>query len=198
MRGERRLLRIGEYLVGRACQRLPRDVREDRHREWIAELPAILHDPQVKPAPWRAARMLAYAADTLRGATLAPGKTRRPAPGATWMLCLLLLGGLGLLAHDIWLTVKAPGDGLNYAQVAWSLLLVVYPASALARSSARINTLIVIVSSLAAEVVFLWNAAQAPGDWVNYFVASCFFLAQLVLLRLVWRLPRRRARTRRA
>ena len=30
MRGERRLLRLGEYLVGRACQQLPPDVREER------------------------------------------------------------------------------------------------------------------------------------------------------------------------
>jgi hypothetical protein len=51
MRGERLLLRTGEYLVGRACQRLPPDIREERYREWSAELPAILHDPQVRPAP---------------------------------------------------------------------------------------------------------------------------------------------------
>ena len=50
MRGERQLLRIGEYVVGRACRRLPRDIREERYREWAAELPAILHDPQVRPA----------------------------------------------------------------------------------------------------------------------------------------------------
>ena len=41
MRGERQLLRIGEYLVRRACRPLPPDVREERYREWAAELPAI-------------------------------------------------------------------------------------------------------------------------------------------------------------
>ena len=76
MRGERRLLRLGEYLVGRACQRLPPEVREERYREWAAELPAILHDPQVRPAPWRAVRMLGYAADTLRGTAMTPGWAR--------------------------------------------------------------------------------------------------------------------------
>jgi hypothetical protein len=72
MRGERRLLRLGEYLVRQACQRLPQEIREEHYREWAAELPAILHDPQVRPAPWRTVRMLVYAADTLHCSTPAP------------------------------------------------------------------------------------------------------------------------------
>jgi F-type H+-transporting ATPase subunit b len=83
MRAERQLLRIGEYLVGRACQRLPEDIREERYREWAAELPAILHDPQPRLAPLRAVRMLAYAADTVRGATLTPARARRRTPRMT-------------------------------------------------------------------------------------------------------------------
>src|SRR6202034_3770069 len=78
MKGERQLTRLGEYLVSRACQRLPQDTREERCQEWAAELPAILHDPQVRFAPWRAARMLAYAADTLRGAAMTPGRIPGP------------------------------------------------------------------------------------------------------------------------
>jgi hypothetical protein len=74
MRGERLLLRAGEYLVGRACQRLPPAIREERYREWSAELPAIMHDPQVRPAPRLAIRTLAYAADTLRGAIMTPAR----------------------------------------------------------------------------------------------------------------------------
>jgi DivIVA domain-containing protein len=77
MRGERRLLRIGEYLIARACARLPAGVREERYREWVAELPAILHDPGVRPAARRAARMLGYASGTIRGTALAPGSARR-------------------------------------------------------------------------------------------------------------------------
>jgi F-type H+-transporting ATPase subunit b len=76
MRAERQLLRIGEYLVGRACRRLPRDIREERYQEWAAELPAILHDPQIRLAPRRAVRMLAYAADTARGAPLTRARAR--------------------------------------------------------------------------------------------------------------------------
>src|SRR5580693_4561661 len=46
VRGERALLRLGESLVHRACRRLPGPTRDDRYREWAAELPAILHDPE--------------------------------------------------------------------------------------------------------------------------------------------------------
>jgi len=77
MRGERRLLCIGEYLVARACRRLPAGTREERCREWTAELPAILRDPDTRLAARRAARMLRYAADTIRVTALAPGGARR-------------------------------------------------------------------------------------------------------------------------
>jgi hypothetical protein len=76
MRGERWLLRVGEFLVGRAARHLPAAAREERCREWAAELPAILGDPQIKPAAARAARMLWFAADTVRGAALGPGPAR--------------------------------------------------------------------------------------------------------------------------
>ena len=68
MRGERWALRAGEYLVSRACRRLPAGIRQERQQEWLAELPVILRDRG--PAPVRVARMLAFAADTLRGTVL--------------------------------------------------------------------------------------------------------------------------------
>jgi DivIVA domain-containing protein len=77
MRGERRLLRIGEYLITCACRRLPAETRDERCREWAAELPAILGDPDTRLAARRAARMLRYAAGTIRGTALAPGGARR-------------------------------------------------------------------------------------------------------------------------
>jgi hypothetical protein len=77
MRGEGRLLRIGEYLIARACRHLPAEARGERYREWVAELPAILRDPGVRPAPRRAARMLRYASGTIRGTALTPGGARR-------------------------------------------------------------------------------------------------------------------------
>jgi hypothetical protein len=55
MRGERWLLRVGEFLVGRAVRHLRGTARAERYQEWAAELPVILRDPEVKPAAARAA-----------------------------------------------------------------------------------------------------------------------------------------------
>jgi hypothetical protein len=71
--GERWALRGGEHLVARACRRLPAGIREERYREWVAELPVILHDRDAGPAPRRVVHMLIFAADTLRGTTLSAG-----------------------------------------------------------------------------------------------------------------------------
>ena len=192
MRGER-LLRAGEYLVGQACKRLPQDIREERYREWAAELPAILHDPQARLAPWRAVRMLAYAADTLRGTIMTPATIRRPTPRMAALHYLILAAGLVNLGWNTWTIVRAPDHGLNYAHLAWSVLLVAWPVSTLVRAPARVTALILISSTMAGVALNLWNAAQPPGDWVNYFLAAC-----LVLLLLTWWLASRWARTRRA
>jgi hypothetical protein len=190
MRAERALLRIGEYLVGRACRRLPREIRDERYREWAAELPAILRDPEVRAAPYRAARMLFYAADTLRGTALAPARARRrPAP-FTSLLGLLFIAGLVLVVWGIRDTVRAPGSWVNYMQVTWSLFLVAWPVSQYVRSAARMTVLIVISGNLAGVVVCAWKAVQAPRDWANYFVAACQFLLVLVVL-ACWLVSRR-------
>jgi len=76
MRGERWLLRVGEFLVGLAARRLPPAASAERYQEWAAELPVILGDPEIKPAAARTARMLWFAADTLRGAALGPAPAR--------------------------------------------------------------------------------------------------------------------------
>lgn len=111
MRGERHALRAGECLVSRACRRLPARVREERYQEWLAELPVILHDREAGPASLRVVRMLAFAADTLRGTILAPDAYRGAHRGAhqagavktiRWLAVgLLLLGALlALLAYE--------------------------------------------------------------------------------------------------
>ena len=110
MRGERYALRAGEYLVWLACRRLPARIGQERYQEWLAELPVILRDPSTGPAPVRVVRMLAFAADTLRGTALAPDAyhgAHRGAPARNtaaksirWLgTGLLLAGGLlgGLL-----------------------------------------------------------------------------------------------------
>ena len=110
MRAEGTLVRLGEYLVGRACRRLPPGTRDERYREWAAELPAILHDREIRFAPYRAVRMLGYAADTLRGTVLAPGRPRRlPAARSALLLGLLFIADLVYAAWAIWDAAQAPG-----------------------------------------------------------------------------------------
>ena len=196
MRGERQVLRLGEYLVGRACQQLPQDIREERYEEWAAELPAILHDPQIRLAPRRAMRMLAYAADTLRGTALAPGRARGRVPRVFAALDRLLpVAGVVVVALQIWAIVQAPEDGLNYLWLAWSLLFVAYLIRKQVHSAGRVTALLGIGALLALAAVFLVQAAQAPGDWVNYFMAALVLLPLLVVLPLAWWLRRLQART---
>jgi hypothetical protein len=193
MRGERQLLRAGEYLVRQACQRLPPDVRQERCREWAAELPAILHDPQVRPAARRAVRMLAYAVDTVRGTIMTPARAGRRTPRMTALLCLLLVAGLVAVAWEVWAIVQAPGQGLYYAQLVWGLLIVAFPVSVLVRAADRVTVLIAISGLVVGGAVNLWNAAQVPWDWANYIAAALQFL-----LIPAWWLIRRLAGTRRA
>ncbi len=105
MRGERWLLRVGEFLVGRAAWHLPVTARDERYQEWAAELPVILGDPEIRPAAARAARMLWFAADTLRGAVLGPGPARRrgahrggPGKGGAFKSARWLGAGVAVLA----------------------------------------------------------------------------------------------------
>jgi hypothetical protein len=70
---ERWALSAGEYLVARACRRLPAEIRQEKYQEWAAELPVILHDRDAGPALLRVVHMLTFAADTLRGTTLSAG-----------------------------------------------------------------------------------------------------------------------------
>jgi hypothetical protein len=72
--------RIAEYLIRRACRRLPGDIRDERYREWAAELPAILHDPGIRFALLRSARALIYAAGTIRGTRCLHRAAGRPHP----------------------------------------------------------------------------------------------------------------------
>jgi hypothetical protein len=53
--------RLAERLIRHACRRLPADTRDDRCREWTAEVRAILEDPGIRPAVLRSARALGYA-----------------------------------------------------------------------------------------------------------------------------------------
>jgi hypothetical protein len=73
--------RVATYLIRRACRRLPQDIRGERFREWAAELPAILDDPDIRLPALRTARALRFAAGTRTSARLllrTGGRTSRP------------------------------------------------------------------------------------------------------------------------
>jgi hypothetical protein len=189
MRGERQLLRLGEYLVRRASRQLPRKARDERYREWAAELPVILNDPQVRFYPRRAMRMIAYAADTFRGTALTHLRARR----VRIPLILALVATLTTSTWSIWKIAQAPGQPLNYVQLAWNLLLVGYPVSMIARCAARVSTLIVACAVLVGVVVNLWEAVQYRGDWVYYLAAASLLILAIPLgLAIRWDRTRRR------
>ncbi len=77
--------RIAEHLLRRACRRLPGDIRDERYREWAAELPAIIHDPVIRVAFLRSACALRYAVGVARSTRhlpavgASPRGTRQPA-----------------------------------------------------------------------------------------------------------------------
>lgn len=135
--GERWALSAGEYLVARACRRLPAEVREERYREWVAELPVILHDRDAGPAPLRVIRMLAFAVDTLRGTTLSAGAYQYQGAhrrgdfenNHALALSLLVLSGLlALLAVEGWMVYQLIfGASLVFSAsfTVWGLFLLI-------------------------------------------------------------------------
>jgi hypothetical protein len=182
MRGERRLLRLGECLVRQACRRLPQDIREEHYREWAAELPAILHDTQVRPAPWRAVRMLGFAADTLRGTALTPGWVRGPRSRLSVAGDLLFwVAALVLVVFNSWSVAQAPGDWQEYLLPAWSVLFVAYLIRKRVHPAGRMTALLYTSSTL---TLVAWNAAQ--GNWLNYVFAALVFIPLPILLLAWW------------
>jgi hypothetical protein len=154
MRGERWLLRMGEFLAGLAARRLPAAARAERYQEWAAELPVILGDPEIKPAAARAARMLWFAADTLRGAALGPGPARhrgahRGSAGknARW----LGVGAALLAALAVLLAIQA---------------LIVYYAIVISSGSVAGNASNLLSYSLAILVGYLlWRRRGGTGRY---------------------------------
>ena len=65
-----RTQQAAEHLIRRACRRLPGEAGDERYREWAAELPAILSDPDagsgIGARMRRSARALGYAAGVSR------------------------------------------------------------------------------------------------------------------------------------
>jgi hypothetical protein len=82
MRGDGLVQRLAGWLIGRAGRHLPAAARAEREREWTAELPAILADPDVRSGLLRSARALRFAVGTVRTARREHGVFRGQLTGA--------------------------------------------------------------------------------------------------------------------
>ena len=58
--------RMAERLIRASSRRLPEEERAEHHKDWSAELPAILHDASVRLPILRAVRVLRYAAGAFK------------------------------------------------------------------------------------------------------------------------------------
>jgi hypothetical protein len=74
-----RAQRVGEWLIHMDCRRLPADLRAERCREWIAELPAILSDQSIHTPFLRTLRVLTFCT----GISRATRQLSRPARAAS-------------------------------------------------------------------------------------------------------------------
>ena len=214
MNGERLALQLGEYLIGVACRRLPQEIREERYREWTAELPYILHDTDISVAPIRVLRMLTFAADHVRGAS----KNSKPVNVST----VNELGGMGNLLADIPVTTitveeieKIAADHLNRFPHARMLQETVSSRVYLRPpkiSVLRVGVISVISASLALFAGFtIWLAltfhSPSNTNFVDNLIWSLFWhelpsilLLPGVLIHYVYKIlrsgTRRRARRR--
>lgn len=123
---ERLAGRVAEWLIGRACRHLPAAARQERGREWTAELPAILADPDVRPGLLRSARALRFAVGTIRTARREHGIFRGQLTGADarsagvrlficaslWLaaVCLVQIGAVLHIPplHGVWIALVLP------------------------------------------------------------------------------------------
>jgi hypothetical protein len=113
-------LRLGERLIAAACRRLPAKERYERHREWTAELPAILDDPDIRFAGHRAVRMLRYSGDIAWRFSLPSRYQTRRFIMAGWFVF-----NLGFLGYDVWSTVRNPHSWEAYLSTALGVTSVV-------------------------------------------------------------------------
>lgn len=152
--------RIAEHIIRRGCRHLPGDIRDERYREWAAELPAILDDPGIRLPVLRSARALSYAAGTRRTTrrlNRAAGRTRQDArqaylaPGApgAWAsrsrrraltvpalpdgVLLAVAGVVSWLSLIVLIHAYPPGGSWNYLYVAAGFAVDVLEVIAIAR-----------------------------------------------------------------
>jgi hypothetical protein len=169
----------------------------------------ILHDRDAGPAPLRVVRMLAFAADTLRGTTLAPGAYRGAHRGAhpggavkaiRWLATgLLLLGALlcpllALLAYEGYIAYQLiAGASLVFSATFVLVHLAAFAASRIPRRTATASWY--SMGKVAAGVGLLVRAIASEARWghpllfaiISYcgyaISAACLGVAVVLLIR---------------
>jgi hypothetical protein len=120
---------IADYLIHRACRHLAADSRDDRYREWTAELPAIMADPDVRPV-LRQARALRFAAGTIRTARRGHGVFRGQLSGADARSAgVRLVGSVGIWLTAICLVRIGAVLNIPAPHGIWTALLVLASAA---------------------------------------------------------------------
>jgi hypothetical protein len=107
--------RAARFFIGLACRQLPRKVRQERYREWTAELPAIAADSSVRSSFRRAVRIVHFAAGTYRSA-VPPGKLRKQLILALVILEVVAWDSWRLATHFSWWSFPV---GLAVTGVLW-------------------------------------------------------------------------------
>jgi hypothetical protein len=88
-----RVQRLAESLIRLSCRRFPKDIRDERYREWTAELPAILDDPDIRFRVHRDVRALRFAAGH------ASPRLRQPGAGKLLTVAVILVAvGIAAIA----------------------------------------------------------------------------------------------------
>lgn len=137
--------RLAERIIRRACRRVPAATRDERYREWTAELPAILSDPDVDSAVRRSARALRYAAGVARstrrlhppaepasGDTGVPGLFPRP-DGVIPALAAVVVWGAVLGLARAFPAIFSPADPWLPAAVAATFVPGILVVAAIVR-----------------------------------------------------------------
>jgi hypothetical protein len=148
-------------------------MREERYREWAAELPAILHDPDTRSAVRRAARMLRYAAGTIRGTALAPSNARGRLTAAmavvlTVVAAVFTVSIVAVMVTNVMSAAKAPGDWVPYFWITASGINLSWLGGTLARRIRRADGPMAAVGN----AVLDYGAWMIPGWLLSWLLRA--------------------------
>jgi|GEM_PF-6431079 hypothetical protein len=142
---------LADWLIQRACRRLRSRDRDERYAEWSAEIPAILDDPDVRPALRRAWRALSFAADQRRTTVALRTSREHTVAERFWAVANIvatagaIVGGMGFavaaavgnvsiavgtIVATVGVVAAIVGLALVVARVTWKLVGIVVGATA--------------------------------------------------------------------